>query len=210
MVELRLLHFLVLAFAIIAALIPWGWKDRLQVKFPLNSKYTKQADEIYTTIRVRSSIEHFPMSYEIISDAQFTAYIEKLLQQHQNSPSAIREYIERIPLTEQGQQFFRTVSIGWHNSISITLIAYKKFNGHHKIVIATLSKRVTLSLFSKLLSPFSSLLGRPLVEHQQLEKLMTNLNREENKQIMENTMMLIMGNSLRERYNDVLDIDFVQ
>jgi hypothetical protein len=96
----------------------------------------------------------------------------------------VRNYIERIPSTEQGQQFFRSVSAGWHNSFSTTLITHKKFNGYHKIMIAKLSKEVTLS--------------------------MTNLDQEENKQIMENVMMFIMADNLRNRFDNVLKVSYVE
>ncbi|CAF1557203.1 unnamed protein product, partial [Adineta steineri] len=33
-----------------------------------------------------------------------------------------------IPSTEQGQHFAKSVSLGWHNSFSITIIAHKKFD----------------------------------------------------------------------------------
>jgi hypothetical protein len=168
------------------------------------------AYELFKNIRLRSSIEQFPVSYEIISDANLNPYIESLLNQHRNSGQAIRNFIERIPFTEEGQQFVRSLSVGWHNSFSITLIAHKKFNGHHKIIMAKLSKEVTISLFYRLLSPLSSLLGMTSSEQQQLETIMTNLNQEENKQIMENMMMFIMAENLQKRFDNVLDISFVE
>ena len=208
MPEQSLLPFLLLAIVVVSIIL-LSTSNRMQLRIPLNSKYAEPALEIYKNVRMRSSIEQLPVSYEIVDNAHLSAYIEILLRQHENSAPVVREYIERIPFTKQGQQFFRTVSVGWHNSLSITLIAHKKFDDHCKIMIVKLSKKVTISLVHGLLSPITSLLGMTSTEEQQMYKMMTNLDREENKQIMENTMMLIMGNSLRERYNNVLDISFV-
>lgn len=210
MPEQSLLTFYFLVIVIIISFSWWSTSNRMQLRIPLNSKYAEPALEIYKNIRMRSSIEQFPVSYEIVSNAHLSTYFETLLRQHKHSDPTVREYIERIPFMEQGQQFFRTVSVDWHNSLSITLIAHKKYDDHCKIMIMKLSKKVTISLAHGFLSPITSLLGMTSAEEQQMYKMMTNLDQEENKQIMENTMMLIMGNTLRERYSNVLDISFVR
>jgi hypothetical protein len=204
-------HFVpVIAGIVIIIAILLSTSDRMHLQFPINSTYTEHTYGLLKNIRLRSSIEQFPVSYEIINDANLNKYIDLLLDQHKNSDKAIRDCIERIPFTEQGQHFFRSLSVGWHNSFSITLIAHKKSNGDHKIIMAKLSKEMTMSLFYRLLPPISSILGMTSSEQQQLETIMTNLNQEKNKQIMENMMMFIMADNLQKRFDNVLDISFVE
>lgn len=183
---------------------------RMQLEFPIDSKHAEQAYKLIQNKRLRSTIEELPASMEFIKDANLNAYIDLLLDQYKNSDKSMREFIARIPLTEQGQHFFRSVSVGWHNSFSITFIAHKKFNGHHKILIARLSKEVTVSLLYKILSPIATIFGMTFSEQKQMEAIVTNLNHEQNKQTMENMMMFIMADNLRNRFNDHVDINFVE
>jgi hypothetical protein len=80
--------------------------DRVELTFPVNNEDVRRLHELINDKRVRSSIEEFPVSMEIIKGFQFNDYIDLLLDQHKNSGKLMRDYIARIPLTEQGQQFF--------------------------------------------------------------------------------------------------------
>jgi hypothetical protein len=184
--------------------------NRMHLEFPINSKHAKHARELIENKRLHASIEEFPASLEIIKNVNLNAYIDLLLDQHKNSDKSMREYIARIPFTEQGQHFFRSVSVGWHNSFSITLIAHKKYDGYHKILIARLSKEVTVSLLYRILSPIASIFGMTISEQKQMEAIITNVNHGENKQIMENMMMFVMADNLHNRFNNDVEIDFVQ
>jgi hypothetical protein len=184
--------------------------SRMQLVFPLNAKHVQHAHELIQKERFRSSIEEFPASLEIITDKNLNAYVDLLLNQHKNSDKFMREYIARIPHTAQGQHFFRSVALGWHNSFSITFISHKKFDGYHKIVIARLSKEMTVSLLHRLWSPLASIFGMTVSDQKQMEGIMTNLNQEQNKKIMENMMMFIMADNLRTRFNDHVQINFVE
>jgi hypothetical protein len=86
--------------------------DRVELTFPVNTEDVKRLHELINDKRVRSSIEEFPVLMEIIKDFQFNDYIDLLLDQHENSGKRMRDYIARIPLTEQGQQFFPSLSAG--------------------------------------------------------------------------------------------------
>lgn len=138
--------------------------NSLQLKFPIDGKHAEQAYKLIQNKRFSSNTEEFPASLEIIEDKNVYAYIDLLLDQHKNSDKYMREYIARIPFTNQGQHFFRSASVGWHNSFSITLIAHKKVDGHHKILITSLSKKVTLWLLYRIFSPISSMFGMTISE----------------------------------------------
>jgi hypothetical protein len=66
------------SFAIIAIAIQSYTSNRMHLKFPINSKYMENTHGLLKDIRLRSSIEQFPVSYEIISDANFSNYIDLL------------------------------------------------------------------------------------------------------------------------------------
>jgi hypothetical protein len=78
-------HFVpVIAGIVIIIAISLSTSNRMQLKFPINGKYVEPVYELFKNIRVRSSIEQFPVSYEIISDANLNTYIDLLLYQHKD------------------------------------------------------------------------------------------------------------------------------
>lgn len=203
--------FIVCIVCIVCTRLFWPSSlNRMQLDFPINSKYAKHAYELLQNKRLRSSIEEFPVSFEVIKDTNLNGYIDLLFDQHKNSDKFMGEYIARIPFTEQGQHFSRSVSVGWHNSFSITFIAHKKIDGNHKILIARLSKEVTVSLLYRILSPLASIFGMTISEQKQMEAILMNMNQEQNKHIMENMMMFIIADNIRNRFNNDVEINFVE
>lgn len=203
--------FAVVIFVVIfSIIIPlWPSSDRMQLTFPINSKDIKQIGELIKDKRLRSSIEEYPASLEIIKDENFNAYINVLLDQYKYSDKSMHDYIARMQFTEQGQQLFRSISVGWYNHFSITLIAHKKYDGYYKIIISKLSKEVTVSLSSRILSPLQSVFGMTIDEQKQMEAILTGVNQEQNKQTMENMMMYIMADNLRNRFNNDIKINLI-
>lgn len=184
--------------------------DHMELTFPINIEDKEQLYQLIKDKRFRSSIEEFPISFEIIKDENCSAYIDLLLNQYKNSDKSMHDFIERIPFTEASQQFFSSLSVGWHSSFSITLIGHKKFNGYHKIIIASLSKKVNVSLAERILSPRRLILGMTISEQKQMEAILKSMNQEHSKQTMENTMMYIMADNIRSRFNDHVDIKFIE
>ena len=206
--ESSFLLFLIGAAGILFSLLLQS--DRIKIILPINKEHAGDGYKLFKNQRFKTSIEEFPVSLEIVQNGNLNAYVELLLKQHENSDRSVREYIARIPLTEQGQHIFRSLSVGWENSFSITFVAHKKFNGHHKILSARLSKEVTVSLLYRLLSPLNSLLGMPFSEGNQMETILTDINQKKNKETLENMMMLIIADNLATRYNNDVDISFVE
>ena len=66
-----------------------------------------------------------------------------------------------------------------------------------------------MSLLLQLKSSIKSLFGYKLNELEQLERIMTNLNVEKNKQIVQNLMMFAIGDRLEKQYGNQLSISYV-
>jgi hypothetical protein len=211
--QMRVFFLMSLVVNVILIVIMISWNlpsNRMQLLFSVNSK---DAEQVYQSIkdkRLRLSVEEFTASLEIIEDANFTAYVDLLLNQHRSSDKFTRDFIARIPFTEQSQQLFPSLSVGWHNSFSITLIAHQKFNDYHKVIIAKLSKEVTISLLDRILSIRTSIFGLTLSEQKQMEAILKNSSQERGKQVMEDMMMYTMADNLRSRFNDDVEIKFIQ
>jgi hypothetical protein len=93
-------------FILIKIMYPWlSSSDRVELTSPVNTEDVKRLHELISDKHVRSSIEEFPVLMETIKDFQFNYYIDLLLNQHENSGKLMRDYIARIPPTEQGQHF---------------------------------------------------------------------------------------------------------
>lgn len=178
-------------FIVIISIRPWQWwlSVCMKIIIPIDGKDGKEIKELVKDQRLRSSIQQHPVSLESIKNENFNAYIDKLHGQYKYSDSSTRDFIARIQFTEQGQYFYSSISTGWYNNFSITLIAHKKYNDYHKIVVSKLSKEVTLPLLSKIKSAISMTLD----DHKQMETILTGVN---SKQTIENVMMYIMADNL--------------
>ena len=201
-----------LVLGVVALIIGWIIieNQRIKVKIPLNGEHAQESLELFQKIRFRSSAEQIFASFEVIDNAQFSDYIDKLAVQYSQFNGEFSNYIQRIPYTRQGQQFFSESRVGWHNKFTLTLIVHEQYEHHHEILIANTTREATMSLLLQLKSSIKSLFGYKLNELEQLERIMTNLNVEKNKQIVQNLMMFAIGDRLEKQYGNQLSISYVE
>jgi len=108
MIYFQMSNLFVFLFIFILIKMMYLWlssSDRVELTFPVNTEDVKRLHELINDKRVPTSIEEFLVSMEIIKDFQFNDYIDLLLNQHENSGKLMRDYIARIPTTEQDQHF---------------------------------------------------------------------------------------------------------
>jgi hypothetical protein len=108
MIYFQMSNLFVFLFIFILIKMMYLWlssSDRVELTSPVNTEDVKCLHELISDKHVRSSIEEFPVLMETIKDFQFNDYIDLLLNQHENSGKLMRDYIARIPPTEQGQHF---------------------------------------------------------------------------------------------------------
>ena len=69
---------------------------------------------------------------------------------------------------------------------------------------------MTLTWFDQILSPLKRLFGMKHSEHEQIQAILMNSTQNAAKDIMENLMMMLMAENLRNRLAHHVDINFIE
>lgn len=191
----------VLSALVMCIFLPWG-SDRLPLKLDITKDQHNQALKI---AKQESSISALDQNYwtslETVTNENFTSYLRLLSKEFYYDNAAIYHRIERLPYVADSQMIFQSLSIGWTNTYSITVIAHKKFNAGHKILIAKISKKISL--------PWSRWLwGVTYTDSKQIEEMLTELSPAVGKKHMDNMLMSLLVDKLQKRHKDDLEISF--
>jgi hypothetical protein len=116
-----------------------------------------------------------------------------------------------LDLSKEGTQVAKALIVGTKNEFSISLIATSrsKTNGNdeHKILIATMKKKVDMSAGWNL---FATLFGMKTDEQRELEKMVSQLNNEDNKKCLEAMVLQTLGEKIQQFMGSNVEVRFIE
>ena len=181
------------------------------VRIPVNTGLVQQAYSLLNNRRVRRSEENFTISTEIVDHADINEYTKILLRQYGNADKDVKNYIERLPFNNQGEQFAKAIIIGSKNEFSVSVIATTRertgARDQHKILVASMKKVVDMTSPRKF---FNWLLGTPSAEQRELEQIVSSLHDEGNKQCLEAMAFYVLGDKIRTFLGNNVQVQFIQ
>lgn len=176
-----------------------------------NTDMVKKAFQMLSNRRVSKSEEHFIISTETIDHNDMKEYSELLCKQYGDSDKEIRDYLSRIHLNKEGTQYAKALIVGTQNEFSISLIATsrRKIDGNdeHKILIASMKKKVTMSAAWNL---FATLFGIQTEQQKELENVVTKLNNEDSKRCLEAMVLQTLGEKIQQFMGSSVQVKFVE
>ncbi|CAF1482187.1 unnamed protein product [Adineta ricciae] len=193
----------------VALIVRFMPSDRMQIDIPVNHKYSDQARKIMKNERFQSIHSKSTASLEIVQNENLNTYIQLLLEEHKNSGKEIYNFIARIPHTQAGQKIFTIAPTGWQSSYSLVLIAHKKYDDYHKILLSSVSREATISIWSKIFSPLKLLFGMTVSDHQQIEEILAGSYNNQNKAMLHQMMTYIMTDHIQAHFDNDVQINFV-
>jgi len=186
--------------------------SRLVVDIPVvDNAMVKRAFQLLTNRRVRRSEEHFVISTETIDHADMEEYAEILRKQYENADKEVRDYLGRLHLNKEGTQVVKGIIVGTKNEFSISLIATSRTEtngkGEHKILIATMKKKVEMSAAWNL---FATLFGMKTDEQWELKNIVSKLNDEDNKKCLEAMVLKTLGEKIQQFMGSNVEVRFIE
>ena len=175
--------------------------DRMFLRLPMSQKQMKTTLEKMDETQMSTLQKGFTSSFEIVSQENLTKMARLLYQQHGNLNQAIRDFIQRMPLREGGYTILESLSTGWSNIYSITVIVHKKLGDKHKILIAGIKKEIQLSWLQ-------SILPWVYYDSKQIEDLLTDPSGKTKGDAAKATLMSVLAASLRTTYDQDLDVTY--
>lgn len=181
------------------------------VRIPVNTKLVERAYSLLNNRRVHRSEENFTISTETVDHSNMKEYTKILLRQYQDANKEVRDYIERLPYNNQGEQFAKAIIIGTRNEFSVSVIATSRTvtqaGDQHKVLIATMKKVVDMTAPRKFLTFW---FGLSTTDQRELEEIVSQLHNEESKQCLEAMAFYALGDKIRTFLGDNVQVQFIQ
>ena len=111
----------------------------------------------------------------------------------------MRDFIQRMPFQVEGRQIFESLSTGWYNTYSITVMMHQKVNNQHKLLFARIEKEVKLPWME-------TISARTYHDSEQIEAILTKSNAKTNGYSAKNTLMAVMAHRLDQLYRKDVEI----